>query len=436
MKLDKILELDRREFIGAGSATALAFMLAGKRVLAEEAAAAGKTGMGVYDPEDDEVPATPVNIAMIGLGKHGRSLLSTLSLMEGANVSHICDSYENIHGRAQELAPKAAAGTEYKKVLDDKNVQAVFVATPSHLHKQIVLDALQAGKHVYCEAPLAVTVDDAKAIATAAKAATSQTFHTGLQYRANKQHHHVLQFIRGGALGKVCSGRAQWNRRTTWREKAATDERQKDLNWRLDKNTSAGLIGELGIHQLDVYNWFLKATPVSVTGFGDILAWQDGRSVPDTVQCVVEYPNNVRITYSATLANSMDGALEILQGTDSAVLMRETRAWMIKENDAPALGWEVYAYKEKIGEETGIALVADATKILSEGKKPGENRDVDPKKTPLYFSCSHFVNAIRAKKKSPVDEVVGYKATVTAIKTNEAVVKGGKMVFEKAWFEI
>jgi len=435
MKREQLFDLDRRDFLSAGSAMALTTYLGGRRVLAEEVKGPPPGGMEVYDP-DDEVPATPVSIAVIGLGEQGRTLLTTLGYMENANVAHICDHYENIIGRAQEIAPKAAPSTEYKKILEDKNVQAVFVATPSHQHKQIVLDALQAGKHVYCEAPLAVSVEDAKAIAQAAKAASKQVFHSGLQYRANKQHSHVLQFVRTGALGKVCMGRAQWNKRTSWRRKAASDERQKELNWRLSKATSAGLIGEVGVHQLDVYNWFLKATPVSVSGFGDVSAWQDGRDVADTIQCMIEYPNNVRVSYSATLGSSFDGNYELLQGTDSTMLMRETRAWMIKEADSAALGWEVYAYKEKVSEETGIALVADATKILSEGKKPGENRDIDPKKTPLFFSVSHFINAVRSQKKSAVDETRGYQATVCAIKANEAIVKGSKVQFEKTWFEI
>jgi predicted dehydrogenase len=437
MKRDNIFSLDRRDFLTAGSVTAIGLMFNGRTAMAEDIRAPlyrNPSGREVYDP-DDETPATPVNIAVIGLGPQGRDLLTSLSYMEGANVVQLCDHYESIHGRAKELAPKANTQTEYKAVLDDKSVQAVFVATPSHLHKQIVLDALQAGKHVYCEAPLAVTVDDAKAIAQAAKAATKQVFHSGVPYRANKQHSHVLGFIRTGAVGKVCLARAQWNKRTSWRRKAASDERQKELNWRLYQKTSAGLLGEIGLHQIDVFNWFLKSTPVAVTGFGDIAAWQDGRDVHDTVQCIVEYPNNVRLSYSATLANSFEGAYELLQGTESAVLMREVRAWMIKESDAAALGWEVYAYREKLAEDIGIALVADATKILSEGKKPGENRDVDPKRTPLYYSCSHFINAIRSNKMSPVDESVGYEATVCAIKCNEAVVKGTKIQFEKSWFE-
>ncbi len=85
---------------------------------------------------------------------------------------------------------------------------------------------------------------------------------------------------------------------------APSSEREKELNWRLSRQTSSGLVGELGIHNLDLANWYLDAMPVSVIGFGSMAGWKDGRDVPDTVQCVVEYPNNVRMVFSSTLVSS------------------------------------------------------------------------------------------------------------------------------------
>ena len=104
---------------------------------------------------------------------------------------------------------------------------------------------------------------------------------------------------------------------------------------------SAGLVGELGIHQVDNNSWFLKALPTAVSGFGGVLQWSDGRTVPDTAQCVFEYPEGVNFIYDATLANSFDSDYEMIYGTDAAVMMRGAKAWMFKESDAPLLGWEV-----------------------------------------------------------------------------------------------
>src|SRR5690606_28595234 len=143
---------------------------------------------------------------------------------------------------------------DFRRVLDDATIPAVIVATPTHLHREVAVAALQAGKHVYCEMPLAHTVQDARAIAEAAAAAKKQVFQVGLKYRTNPQHRQVFQFIRGGALGRPTLARAQWHDKTSWRRASATKERERELNWRLDPRLSLGLVGEIGIHQVDTAN--------------------------------------------------------------------------------------------------------------------------------------------------------------------------------------
>ena len=347
---------NRRDLLGRGSLLALGLLVGGATGLrAEELIPSPAT---LFAVEEDATPPVPVTVAVIGLGEQGRALLTSLIHVPGAQIAYVCDDYEAAHPKALEIVPKAQAVKDYHQVLNDKAVQAVFVATPTHLHKQIVLEAIQAGKHVYCEAPLAGSIDDARAIAKAALAtAPRQTFHTGLQQRTNPQHKHVLGFVRTGALATIAQAKSTWHKKDSWRRQAPNDTRQAALNWRLKQATSTGLMGEIGIHQVDVTSWFLKKLPTAVTGFGGIMAWNDGRDVPDTVQCIVEYPGSVRLAYDATLANSFDGAYELFQGTDSAVLIRDGRAWMFKESDSTELGWEVYAYKEKVGEDTVLPLL-------------------------------------------------------------------------------
>lgn len=423
--------LNRRDFLGLGSALTLGLLVGG---------AAGLHAEEIQTPAPpapaDAPPASPVVGAVIGLGEQGRALLTSLNYVPGATIKYVCDSYEGAHKRALDIAPKATAVTDYRKVLQDPAVKAVWVATPSHLHKEIVLAALQAGKNVYCEAPLASSIEDAKAIARAALAAPKQIFHTGLQQRTNPQHNHVVQFIRTGALGKTAHMRSQWHKKTSWRRAAPTPEREQALNWRLKEATSGGLMGEIGIHQLDVANWFAKAAPIAITGYGGILNWRDGRDVYDTVQCLVEYPENVYLSYNATLANSFDGAYELFQGTDAAVLVKDGRAWMFKETDAPSLGWEVYAAKEQYGDETGIALVADATKLLALGKEPAKNRDTDPTRGSLYYASDAFLNGIREGKQTASGAEVGYQAVVTALKAHQAIKAGTKVAFQKTDFDL
>jgi predicted dehydrogenase len=413
--------LSRREFlVGATAATAAIWLTADE--LAAQTPVAAPAG-------------PPVACGVVGLGLRGKELLTTLGRFPNATLAGICDTYEPFVTRAKESAPNAATFSDYKQMLDKKEIEAVFVATPSPQHKDIVLAALQAGKHVYCEAPMATAVEDCKAIAKSS-VAEKQIFQIGQQLRANPLRKHVNGFVKSGALGDVVEARAQWHKRQSWKRAAPTPEREAELNWKISSKTSAGLLGEVGLHQLDLMSWYMGGLPTSVTGCGGTLAWKDGRDVADTVQCIVEYPNGARLIYDATLGNSFDGAYEVIQGGDSAIMMRGPHAWMIREADSTMLGWEVYARKEQVGDETGIVLLADSTKLLQEGKEPGKESVVDTGKDDLYFAVEEFLTNVRTGAKPSCGPLEGFRAAVAAIKANEAVVAGSKVTFQKEWFEL
>lgn len=379
----------------------------------------------------------PVMCAVIGLGPRGREILQALARMPGATVGAVSDTYTvpAFVRRARDIVPRAAFMEDYRRAIAMPIVRAVFVATPTHLHKQIVLDALQAGKHVYCEAPLAVDLAEARAIAQAGAAART-VFQPGLQYRTNMQHTHVYTFMRAGALGRHVGGRGQWHRKGSWKRPGPTPDRERAINWRLRRATSLGLPGEVGIHGMDVAAWYLRALPVAVQGFGATIQWTaDGMEVPDTVQCVLEFPRNVRFIYSATLANSFEDSYEVLYGSDCAILIKDQRAWMFKETDAPLLGWEVWARKDRIGDETGIALIAGSTQLLAQGRSPSKE-GFDVSKTALFQACESFLNSVRTNSRPLVGALEGLRANVIAAKAHEAVTTGQRIAFQREWFEL
>lgn len=410
-------EMDRRGFLAGAALAGL-----GVGMLVEELHAAPLF-------QENETPAgPPVSCAVIGLGLRGRETLAALAKLPNAPVAAICDSYtsEAYVKRAQTIVPNAAFKSDYKEALAMPSVQAVIVDTPSHLHRQIVLDALQAGKHVYCEAPLASDIEDARAIARAGAAAKT-IFMAGLQYRGNKMHTHAFSFLTD--MGKPVAARAQWRRKMSWRAAAPTPEREHELSWRMFKATSSGLPGEVGIHEFDVVSWYLRELPTAVTGFGNPNP-KDGMEVPDTVQCILEYPSGANLAFDATLANSFDGSYELLMGPAFAMLIRDQRGWMFKETDSPLLGWEVYARKDKFGDETGIALVADATKLISQGKEPGKV-GADVSKSALYQSLSAFLDAVRTGKKPAANAEVGFQANVVARLAHDACMTRSRIEIPK-----
>jgi predicted dehydrogenase len=442
-------DFNRRDFIRGGSLATLMTLLGGVELKAQTEPAETTT-------VNQDRPK--VNCAVIGFGLWGREIVSTLLRLPQANLSMICDNYPATLKRAAKAAPGVTAVSDYRKVLDNKEVQAVLIATPSHMHRDIAIAALQAGKHVYCEAPMATTIEDARAIAKAAQASPRQEFQAGLLYRSDPQRHFLLPFIRAGALGKTVLARAQWHKKQSWRGTSPNPAREQEMNWRLSNKTSAGLIGEYGIHQVDSAAWFIGARPLSVTGFGSVLFWKDGREVPDTIQAVFEFPGGVNLVYDSALTNSFDSEYEMYYGSDAAVMLRDGKAWMFKEVDAPLLGWEVYANKDSFYKETGIALSANATKLNKAGAKPGEADTPTPLFSALEafisnthetgtavedFKESYDINDVTAlkeylaniKKQPGASYQEGLDATIIAIKSNEAILKGQKVNLTKELFE-
>jgi predicted dehydrogenase len=434
-------DLNRRDFLRHSSAATLVAAAAGGVLTARQAGAADAAA-------PDKKPNAPVNIGVIGCGYWGRDVVKTLGQLVNAKVLGVAEHYEAFLRRAKDAAPGAEGYEDYRKLLENKDIKAVVIATPTHEHKQVVLDALQAGKHVYCEAPLANTIDDARAIAKAAQDHSAQVFHPGLQHRSDPQRHFLLKFIRSGATGRMFKGRSQWHKKESWRRTSPNPERERELNWRLRKDVSLGLVGEIGIQHLDNAGWFLKAEPIAISGYGSTQLWNDGREVPDTLQATVEYSERILVNFEASLATSFDSDYETYYGTDSTVMVRKNKAWMFREADAPLLGWEVYARKDAFYGELGIALVANATKLAAQGEKPAEEAPYS--NTPLYFALEAFLHNVHtisdgvtdftdnfdATDKQALKEYLGslskslmpaatiaegFRATVLAIKANEAV---------------
>lgn len=123
--------LSRRELLWRGSAMTLGVMFGGAENLHAEELATD------FAPVS-QTAAPPVKVAVIGCGDQGRTLLTSLSYVDGAVVTHICDNYPPAHKRALEIHPKATAVEDYRQILSDASVQGVFIATPPHLHLSLI----------------------------------------------------------------------------------------------------------------------------------------------------------------------------------------------------------------------------------------------------------------------------------------------------------
>jgi len=390
--------------------------------------AAGAAAAFAIQPEWAIVPrlGAPLSIGLVGAGRQGRAILSELAKFEDVNVAALCDTDASRRSSGARRAPSAKPFETHTDLLSDGKVDAVIVATPTHTHATIAVDALSAGKHVYCEAPLAHSQADCERIAQAARTAKT-VFQTGLQGRSNPVYKLARSFVRSGAIGDVVGMRAQYNKKGSWRTPAGDPERERALNWRLDSERSQGLFGEFGTQQFDVWHWFTSKYPTEVNAHGSVLAWQDGRTMHDTVAGSFSFPGGVQAAYSATLANSYEGEFELLLGTMGSVKLSWTHGWMFKEADAPTQGWEVYANRQRFHNDEGITLIADATKLSAQGKlKEG----VGLPHAPLYYALEAFLKSATEDKDIVCTADEGVRAALVGIAGQQAALTGATQAIE------
>ena len=397
------METDRRDFLiqGAGALAGVA-LLPGLDTFARTI--------------QDDYP-----VAIIGTGRQGRAVAAELQKL-GAQIVALCDNdAPRLRSGGRRVKDAKTYDDADKMLATEKSVEAVSICTPTHQHRALVDACIAAGKHIYCEAPLAHTVEDAKAIASAARG-SSKVFQAGLLARSNPVYSLARSFYRTEAFLKLVSMRAQNARKDSWRQAASTAERQARLDWRLHESTSTGLPGEWGTHQFDVFHWFSGKYPVRIHGNGAVRVWDDGRKVADTVNLALEFDQGECLEYQATLGNSFGGRYEVLHGVNSAFKLAWSHGWMFKEADAATQGWEVYANRQRFFNDEGITLIADATQLASQNKlKDGVGLPHDS----LYYGVSDFLTSCQEGKAPKTGASEGFRATLVGIAAHRAVVEGG-----------
>jgi predicted dehydrogenase len=306
--------IDRRAFMhrAAGAGAAVSISLAGPLTRQVQGA-------------NDRVRA-----GVIGTGRQGVSNLKAFK-RNGAEIVAVCDVYAPNLAKGQEAAGESAATyTDFRRLLDDKTIDLVINATPDHWHALPVVMACQAGKDVYVEKPVAVAVEEGKAMLAAARK-YQRLVQVGLWQRSNAHFQQAAQIVRQGLLGRVTFVRT-WNYSNASPDGIGNppdSDPPAGLDWdmwlgpapkvpfnanrfgvgdhwstfRHFWDYSNGMLGDWAVHLVDIVQWALDAPgPQAVTGVGQKLAVKDDGDTPDTLQATFEYPEFV-CTYENRQAN-------------------------------------------------------------------------------------------------------------------------------------
>jgi len=272
-----------------------------------------------------------ISIGIIGTGNRGTGLTATINKIKNFNVTACCDVLPfRLANGLRNAADKAKGYVDYRKLLEDKSIDAVLVSTPFNTHSKIAIDALDAGKHVYCEKTMAKGYDDIQNLVEKVNS-SNLIFQTGHQYHSSRLYTHVVDLLKSGKIGKISSFECQWNRNGNWRRSVPSPELERAINWRMYNDYSGGLVAELCSHQIDFANWVLDSMPNRVMGIGGIDYWKDGRETYDNIHLIYEYPNGEKAKFTCLTNNSKDGYLIKVLGDKGAIILDYTKAWFYPE---------------------------------------------------------------------------------------------------------
>ncbi|WP_194766280.1 Gfo/Idh/MocA family protein [Tamlana sp. I1] len=273
-----------------------------------------------------------VNVGVIGTGDRGSGLIPLLNEIEGINVAACCDVLPfRLEAGLVKTNYKAKGYNHYQKLLDNKDIDAIVISTPFNTHSKIAMDALDAGKHVYCEKTMAKGLKEIDALVKKAED-TPKIFQTGHQYHNSKLYKHIVKLIHDGEIGKVVAFDCQWNRNGNWRRPVPKPDLERAINWRMYREYSGGLTAELSSHQIDFVYWVLGENPKKIMGVGGVDYWKDGRETYDNTHLIYEYPSGVKATFKCLTANALDDYQIKVQGDKGTIIIDYKQAWIYYEN--------------------------------------------------------------------------------------------------------
>ncbi len=262
-------------------------------------------------------PSDTIRVAFIGVGNRGSFLLKHMLNVPGIEVVAISDLDPERLKRAQEAVAakggKAEAYPEFRKLLDRKDIDAVVIATPVNLHKEMVLAALEVGKNVYSEKPMGFSPDQCRDIITATKTAKG-IYQAGFQLRHDPNRNAAVKYIKSGGIGNVVFLQG-------YRHSA---DLPHDTPWLFDRAISGDAIVEQACHIIDLMVWVAGAPPLRAYGSGGINLFKNdppGRTVTDNYAVIYEFPNDLRFTFSHIFFDppKFSGIKERVFGSDAAI---------------------------------------------------------------------------------------------------------------------
>ena len=353
-----------------------------------------------------------INVAVIGIRSRGKDHYRALAKIPNIDIAAICDIDQRLipeaAGEIEKLiGRKLTIETEYRKILEIKDIDAVSIATPNHWHALQTIWACQAGKDVYVEKPISHTVEEGRKMVEAARK-YNRIVQTGTQARSHIATRKAIDFITKEGLGKIYMARGlclkprgsighvnnsdiplgvDWNSFLGPAPYRPFNENRFHYKWHWFWDTGCGDLGNQGIHQADIARWALKkqSHPIRIQGIGNYFILDSDQETPNIQHVEFEYEDGSILQFEVRgLGTNPEAGIRI------GNLIYGSKGWMNLENEDVGTG-KVYF--------SNIKINPDGFSSLEEEEGPVFNNDDPASSNSLVNHFSNFLECLRSGKR-------------------------------------
>lgn len=388
-----------------------------------------------------------IQIALIGAGGMGMGDTRYALAIPGVKLVAVCDVYDGRLERAKERwGPDLFTTRDYRQVLERKDVDAVIVATPDHWHQRITVDALHAGKHVYCEKPMVHSIDEGQAMIEAQQR-SGRTLQIGSQYVSSLVYQKARELLSAGAIGQLNMVEAWLDRNSAigaWQYSIPPDASPQTIDWdrflgsapkrpfepirmfrwRNYRDYGTGVAGDLFVHLLTGMHFATGVKgPTRVYATGGLRYWKDGRDVPDLMLALLDYPGftvQLKVNFESGTPEESFGVKFI--GSEGTMTTSFTELRISHRPRQTEPGYTIDTFPAAVQQEflKSYHKQYPVRRATFDGMRP--NRD-DVYNPPEDFDTHQehhrvFYETIRAGKPSVEDATFGLRAAGPALLTN------------------
>jgi predicted dehydrogenase len=434
---------NRRSFLkSAGTASAAATVL-GPRVFALELPA--EEGARLIAANDH------IQIALIGAGGQGMGDTRTAIQVPGVKLVAVADCYNGRLAHSKEMWGDDIFTTrDYNEILARKDIDAVIIGTPDHWHKQASVDAMKAGKDVYCEKPMIhVYADGPEMIETAR--ATNRILQIGSQRVSSVIYAKAKELLASGAIGQLNMVTAHWDRNSSigaWNYTVPLDASPETCDWprflgtapkipfnaehffqwRKWKAYGTGVAGDLFVHLFSGTHFITGAHgPTRGMATGGLRFWKDGRDAPDVMLGLFDYPEGFNLSLRV---NFVDGGEEseglVFTGSEGTMEIAWGGVSVSRTPREKDPGYTVDTFTEAMQKQFIDQYEAKYPRVHPEGAPPvGYQKFVAPEGySDSYDHFKNFFASVRSRQPVVEDAVFGYRAAGAALLSNLSIERG------------